>query len=609
MNLDELIVLTHEGQSEADGSVAKLAEWMGLRTLMLPSSLKRGEDDVLLGLLPSRGAGLAISADTLAHLLGPDGDSQTWLRLLAEKGVCCLVYGFQLNADHSQLYGRMTGSPTARMEPLSQSSPRCRFGSEKKDLLHQLSGIEFDGHGRGLCAAFSENFDEMTGKIVPLLTVCERPVFVFLERGGAELFLWATNVVGDVTSPPIRGTELEHYYEAILPAIIFLKRCFGDRCWHNSRPCARLVIDDPLLRDRYGFLEYEKLLDSTQRLAYGATIAFIPWNYRRSRRSVSSTLVGGSDSRLSVCVHGCDHTNHEFATSDDNTLTFKSRLALYRMEEHQQRTGVVYEKVMVFPQGQFSVASMRALRASGFLAVVNSTSHPIDVKGDCLTLGELMRPAVNRFHGMAIFARHYPGRLIDFAVDIFLGKAAIAVEHHEFFRNGYGQCENLVKQLQALDAHLSWPTLTVLTSQCCMKRRTEDDCLEIRFFTRRFRWHSDQGSTCLVRFSKVEPVPELVEEVRVDGRSLPVKFSDGFLEFELVTQSGQTISVEVVDRPVKWQSCRPPGWQYNCGVFTRRCLSELRDDWLSRSPGLLAGARRIAHLLKATGNSRNGGRH
>ena len=69
MNLDELIVLTHEGQSEADGSVAKLAEWMGLRTLMLPSSLKRGEDDVLLGLLPSRGAGLAISADTLAHLL------------------------------------------------------------------------------------------------------------------------------------------------------------------------------------------------------------------------------------------------------------------------------------------------------------------------------------------------------------------------------------------------------------------------------------------------------------------------------------------------------------------------------------------------------------
>ena len=115
MNLDELMIVTHEGESEADGSVAKLAGWMGVRTLLMrASAIKRGEDDVHLGLLPPRCAGLAMSADTLAHRLGQEGDSQSWLRLLAEKGVRCLVYGFQLKADHSQLYRRITGSPNCK---------------------------------------------------------------------------------------------------------------------------------------------------------------------------------------------------------------------------------------------------------------------------------------------------------------------------------------------------------------------------------------------------------------------------------------------------------------------------------------------------------------
>jgi len=49
---------------------------------------------------------------------------------------------------------------------------------------------------------------------------------------------------------------------------------------NNSRETlACLVIDDPLLKPRYGRLDYKNLLEEMKEHSFFTEIAFIPWNY------------------------------------------------------------------------------------------------------------------------------------------------------------------------------------------------------------------------------------------------------------------------------------------------------------------------------------------
>ena len=171
----------------------------------------------------------------------------------------------------------------------------------------------------------------------------------------------------------------------LIPLLAFLRHGFGKTCWHSPESTARFIIDDPLLAEQYGFLDYRALLSSMHREGYGTSIAFIPWNYRRTSSHTASSLFGRRPD-LSICIHGCDHTNKEFESADPALLEWKAGLALERMERHQTRTGLPFERVMVFPQGRFSSDAMRALRAADYLAAVNSTCFPADEGRDPLIL-------------------------------------------------------------------------------------------------------------------------------------------------------------------------------------------------------------------------------
>ena len=73
-------------------------------------------------------------------------------------------------------------------------------------------------------------------------------------------------------------------------------------------------------------------------------------------------------------------------------------------------------------------------------------------------IADFLRPAITRYNGFPIFQRRYPRRLFDSAFDLFLGKPALVVEHHEYFRKGCGAMEEFVAGLYELEPALSWPT-------------------------------------------------------------------------------------------------------------------------------------------------------
>ena len=436
-----------------------------------------------------------------------------------------------------------------------------------------------------------------------ILLADERPVFLRMERGSCELFLLALAQLPDINERLSQNRGVEEYYDQLIPLLIFFRHCFGEMCWHGPERTARLIIDDPLLKQTYGFLNYGALRNSMRSAGYGTSIAFIPWNYWRTSKKKAARIFH-QDPNLSICVHGCDHTNKEFGEVDLGSLQWKADTALRRMERHKTRTGLAFDPIMVFPQGRFSTSAMLALRTNGYLAAVNTTSFPTNAGAEPLTIADFLRPAITKFHGFPLFQRRYPRRLIDFAFDVFLGRPVLLVQHHEDFRDGYQRLEEFVKGLHKLEPNLTWGGLSCQLMQSCMMRSLSEHSMEVRFFTRHFRFKNTQSARTGLVFSKEEPDASAISKVVVDGTSVPFSFKNGFLTFEHEADAGQVIDVRIVDR---FRSSSPTrkrlGVTHTVGVPVRRALSEFRDNTLARFPRLLAAATELATRMKVTGIS------
>ena len=56
-----------------------------------------------------------------------------------------------------------------------------------------------------------------------------------------------------------------------------------------------IIIDDPFLKASYGFLDFCKLLDLMDKHNFHTTIAFIPWNYRRTNKKTAKLFLDRPD--------------------------------------------------------------------------------------------------------------------------------------------------------------------------------------------------------------------------------------------------------------------------------------------------------------------------
>src|SRR5436190_6490728 len=140
----------------------------------------------------------------------------------------------------------------------------------------------------------------------PLLTIDGRPWFLRHRIGPGRTFFWAGPEIPDIAAPIT--PEDEERGDCLLPLpplIFFLRRAFGDMLWHTPRHYANLIVDDPPIRDRYGYFAPAQHLGALRGCPHATTIAFIPWNWRRSTASAIE-LFRQHESELSLCVHGCD---------------------------------------------------------------------------------------------------------------------------------------------------------------------------------------------------------------------------------------------------------------------------------------------------------------
>src|SRR5206468_4966700 len=184
--------------------------------------------------------------------------------------------------------------------------------------------------------------------------------------------------------------------------------------------------------------------------------------------------------RVASSIHDLNHRKRGCGDAAAAPLESEARASRARMAKHRELTGVPFDNVMVFPQGTFSTAALRAMKQAGFLAAVNSTPFPIDDPPEKLRVRDLLSPAVTRHSSLPLFLRHYPTRLAEFALDLFLGKPALMVEHHDYFRHGYQQLEAFAAQINHLNDTIYWCGLEEIARNSFLWRTDAAEIVDVR---------------------------------------------------------------------------------------------------------------------------------
>ena len=559
--MDNCVTLLHrDAGGVAERNLTRLVEFMG-GTVQAVKVEAGGQVEILRGLIPAGGCVIASA---------PAIGAEVWAMLLELKAQV-LVYGFDSAAQSSGLLKVLTGGSVVGVE--AQNAGRISVG-ECREVCGPMAGQSFDANGAHIPFAFS------AGSFTPLLSAGRQPFFVRVNDHGSQWMLLAGAEFADLDDGVPKGTSVLKFFPGLAPVMMFLRAAAPAAFWHNDAPTACFIVDDPPLKSRYGFLEYQKLLALMDRQRFSTSIAFIPWNYRRSQRRVTE-MFARRPGACSLSVHGCDHTRGEFGGTDARVLREQAQLALERMAKHRELTGLGFDDVMVFPQGIFSTAALAALKACGYLAAVNSTPYPVDGE-QSLILRDLLGIAVTRFSGFPLFARRYPQHIAELAFDLFLGKPALLVEHHGFFQDGYRALAETVGRVGRLDARLRWTNLADACSRACLQRTDANGVVQVAFATGRLVLENETKRAQEYVLTQGDPANS-VKWVVVNGGRVPLERGpDGFC-VRLSLAAGQPVNIRVDHMQAAAPLQQNVDRMHQFKVFLRRNLCEFRDNYVATS--------------------------
>jgi hypothetical protein len=586
-----VVILCWKTPGFFEDNARKIVEFMGAQPqvvhLATPFDINSAKQ-----LVPACAA-LILHVETLSRMAEALGPAFSWLPGLIDLASHVFVHGFDITDRHASVLQALSSGGLLGLEPLVMNLTFA-VADGYRELCGQFSGIAVKGVDEKRDAAFREGVPSRSQAV--LIRAAGRPFFVRIGCGTSRVFLVACRELADLDEKVPSGGGLLPWFSRLVPMMIFLRSALGDHVWHSERPQACFIIDDPLLKPRHGFLEFAKLRETISQHRFSASIAFIPWNYRRSHQQVAGLFASARGS-LSLCIHGCDHTRAEFAATSFELLRGKARLALDRMQVHSQLSGAPFDEVMVFPQGLFSSEAVQALDACRYLAAVNTDLCPTNM-AEGLALRDMLDVAVTTFSDFPLFGRRYPEDPAEFAFDLFLGKPALVVQHHGYFRDGYEALGTFVKRLNDLDERLEWTSLGTICSRACLKRTTADGDVHVRFYTSRFQFLNAGNRAQTYLFFRQRTSDGPLPAVTVNGRAWAREQKQGSLIIRLALEPGQKADVRILpDAPTAapafpWRPTRV----HNAMVLVRRVLCELRDNHVEANRllgGLLSSARRL----------------
>jgi hypothetical protein len=584
------VVIPFVGELEGpDARTASLAEFLGIpcQTLSLPA-----ETDVksLSRTVPDPASCLVVNPRVMAKWLGSDAMPASVISWLLLHFQYLIVHAVRAdNPFDNALVATLSGNRLLSASAIQGTSQVYQVAANVEDVCEAFSSLSFGPANPANDCVFPTADDS---NVRTLISIGANPFMATVKTGGAEVVFLGSADVADTTTE-VGEAPLAEYFSRFVPQAMALRFVAGDCCWRPRQAYACIIIDDPLLRMNYGFLNFESLLRLADQHNFHAAIAFIPHNFRRNSQRIIR-MFRENAARLSICFHGNDHTDAEFASSSPSFLNLSLLVAEDRMALHEKATGLTCDKVMVFPQGNFSVEAMRVLQAHNFCGAVNTTPHPVGQPVQ-LTIGELAQPAVLRYGGFPLFLRK-PARQLesqDIAFNLFFGRPVLIVEHHDTFQHPEILTE-AVDRINALAPEIRWSNLATALSHSVLMRSAVDGTQQVRAYSSAVRISNDSSS---VRRYSIEwndcSDGALIGQVLVSGQpSSSFETSDQGLRILVEIEPVSSQELSLVHRN-PYPAVTTLGLRWKAQAFLRRRLSEFRDNYLSKNQNLLKSAKAL----------------
>lgn len=494
-----------------------------------------------------------------------------------------LILGVSTQTD-ATLLRTWSGGAVVGCRRLARSIPIAYDVGFFDGLTRQLSGIELPSIG--------------SNPVYLLLSTSSRPQRIIDIRQASDLLpMFVENTFGRLkvflaSAPPVHESQdepsPEHTVAAftqIAPLMMFMRYCAGDKGWHAVHHYSNLTVDDPWLREPYGFLSYKSLLSEMEKHNFHSTIAFIPWNYDRSDPRVVS-LIRAHPDKFSICIHGDNHDNKEFTDYRNKPLsgqTVALQQSLARMNSFQKLTGIPYDNVMVFPHSIAPEQTLGALKAYNYLATINSSNVPMHRMNPPLlpfalravTLSFADFPSIRRYSVEAPI----PDGFI--AVNKFLENPLFFYGHQEFFSSGIDAFDRLADEVNRIEPDTRWRSAGEIVKHLYLIKQRDEEGYDVIAFSNNFCLEnvSFQKSTFYIK--KQESGQPTIESLTVDGLQVPYRIQEGYIDLAITIPSASTRCV-VIKYVNDLQLATTDISRRSARVYCLRMASDFRDITLSK---------------------------
>lgn len=371
-----------------------------------------------------------------------------------------------------------------------------------------------------------------TANSLPMMEVVDGsghfPVFIEDESQKFPFFFMARTPSGILPDSKSLSYLPDAFSQWAAQFLMYIRFAAADRSWHFPRQFANFTVDDPWLIEPYGEMSYTGLLQEMEKHNYHTTVAFIPWNFDRSRANVVN-LIRNHPDRFSICVHGDDHSHAEFALETPRSVytkarreedDFRIRQARARMDEFTRLTGIPYDRVWIFPHVIGPQPVLSLLKHNGFLATTNSEAVPY---GTCPTADPLFRfrNVTLAFENFASIRRFPagPGLPSSFlAIQLFLGNPILLYSHQDYFSAGNGAFNQLAGEINRLNPRTTWTNLGEIALHSYLLKRRDDGDYDVHAYSGEIVLANATPQAHWFYISKEVNPESAVDSILVDGK-------------------------------------------------------------------------------------------
>src|SRR4030095_888504 len=232
---DKELTVAFVGELDSSGrNLTKLASFMGISTEVV----EVGYDSVTpLGELGPANGCVVIRANALRSLIAENkkqdgGNPRSWP--LDRVGM--LVYGFEPTAEDSALVRLLTEGAFRSVPALNSEAEEYHVLLGSRRLTHELAGLTFGPTDPANDVVFERA--KIDGKITEHIRIGNRCFLVSVGSGSAMKILTGVRQILDIDACLAPGTRTLDLFSRLIPAMLFLRHAFGERCWHAARKLA-----------------------------------------------------------------------------------------------------------------------------------------------------------------------------------------------------------------------------------------------------------------------------------------------------------------------------------------------------------------------------------